>query len=122
MESTWQEAKSKKAKKCIVCGQLGTAGSKRSSGSMAPPGEMPKQCSFCLLFWHSRCTDAITEEFRDNIRTGEAFADIVRMSASLLPCMATLPEFVTSMLLSDQGAHNICRPLVVAVVTAVLLS
>ena len=110
MESTWQEAKSKKARKCIVCGQLGAAASKKSSGSMAPPDQMPKQCSFCLLFWHSRCADGITEKLRDSIRTGEAFGDSVRMSATLASCMPTLPEFVTSMLLNDQGLHNTRRP------------
>ena len=112
MESMWQETKNKKQKKCVVCGQWGPASCKTSSGSMAPPGELPKQCSFCLLFWHRLCADGITEEFCDKISTGEAFADIVRMSATLVPCMPTLPEFVTSMLLlNDQRGHDGSRPL-----------
>ncbi|CAE7458813.1 unnamed protein product [Symbiodinium sp. CCMP2592] len=109
MEVTWQEAKTKKQKKCIVCGQVGAAGSKKSSGSMAPPTEIPKQCSFCLLFWHSRCADGITEELRDNIRTGETFADIVQMSAVLVRLLPTLPDFVTSMLLNDPEVHDRSR-------------
>ena len=109
MEVTWQEAKTKKQKQCIVCGQVGAAGSKKSSGSMAPPAEIPKQCSFCLLFWHKRCADGITEELCENIRTGETFADIVKMSAVLVRSMSTLPEFVASMLLNDQEVHDRSR-------------